>query len=226
MSRLIKGDTECQGCVNAQRRQGRPPRPRKAWTLEEDLVLLDDPFAELPERTASAIKHRRQRIGAFRTELRFHADTGKTYLKAEITTLKRLYGLVSPEELEAALPGRSYIALVAFCRRYGIKRNVKKKTRKVHLSEKTRQTLADRIRGAVPREMPRQVRDEVVQDLILAVLEGRVPIKDIRNQVKAAITRTYAMFPDRGAHLSIDAQLYDDGSTTLVDTIESTAFRF
>jgi hypothetical protein len=51
-------------------------------------------------------------------------------------------------------------------------------------------------------------------------------MEDVAKNVKPFITRAYAMHPDKGAHASMDAEIYDDGPTTLGDTIESTAFRF
>lgn len=87
-------------------------------------------------------------------------------------------------------------------------------------------TLIEAVNAAVPRTLPEHVRSDLCQDLILAVLEGEIPLEGIQHQVKPYLTRVYRMFPVIGAPLSLDMPLFDDGPTTLGDSIESTAFRF
>lgn len=70
------------------------------------------------------------------------------------------------------------------------------------------------------------MREEVVSSLILDVLDRRTRFNDLPQKVKPAITRAYAMFPEKGAHASLDAQIFGDGDTTLGDRIDSTVFRF
>lgn len=80
--------------------------------------------------------------------------------------------------------------------------------------------LVAAIDAAVPKTLPRQIREEVCQDIAVACLEQQIPIADIEAHVKAFITqvfRTDAM--GFGAPRSLDAPLRGYDGLTLGDTI-------
>jgi hypothetical protein len=74
------------------------------------------------------------------------------------------------------------------------------------------------IRAAVPANFPRDAREEIIASMALAIIEGRLWQRDIGQRVGEFIKAHYRMFSNFGP-LSLDARLYDDGATTLGDTI-------
>lgn len=70
---------------------------------------------------------------------------------------------------------------------------------------------------AVSRNLPRQIRDEVMGRLILDVLDGRVPFESI---VRTARIYVREMYNDMNyGDLSLDERLFADGPTTRGDRI-------
>jgi hypothetical protein len=74
------------------------------------------------------------------------------------------------------------------------------------------------IRSAVPANLPAQIRDDVIGAMALEIVEGKLRAADIRRRVREYVTAQYRAFSKFGP-LSLDARLYDDGATTLGDTI-------
>jgi hypothetical protein len=74
------------------------------------------------------------------------------------------------------------------------------------------------IRAAVPGSLPAQIRDDVIGAMGLELVEGKLRPADIRKRVREFVTAQYRQFSKFGP-LSLDARLYDDGTTTLGDTI-------
>jgi hypothetical protein len=74
------------------------------------------------------------------------------------------------------------------------------------------------IRSAVPVYLPAQIRDDVIGAMALEIVEGKLRAADIRRRVREYVTAQYRAFSKFGP-LSLDARLYDDGVTTLGDTI-------
>ena len=98
--------------------------------------------------------------------------------------------------------------------------------RRHRLTPRQRERVPAEVQAAVSRNLSKQMRDEIINMIALDALERRLAFTAIKDAFKTYKTRYYAMYPDKGAHASMDAQLYEDGSTTLGDTIESTEFRF
>jgi hypothetical protein len=74
------------------------------------------------------------------------------------------------------------------------------------------------IRSAVPANLLAQIRDDVIGAMALEIVEGKLRVADIRCRVHEYVTAQYRAFSKFGP-LSLDARLYDDGATTLGDTI-------
>lgn len=222
--------------LNVQRRLARGlPVGNRAnsgrWTPEEDAAIDEDPHVILPGRSAECVTKRRQALGIF-LRTRKHPDTGREYSRAEVALFKKLYGTIPAAELAEQFPGRTVHSMYLLARRLGIKAS-KREPRPKPLARSQHAKVPMMVEAAVQlveaakqRSLPYQIRAEVVSELNLAVIDGRVRLDAIKENVKAFITHAYAMFPEIGAHASLDAQLFDDGPTTLGDTIDSTAFRF
>jgi hypothetical protein len=74
------------------------------------------------------------------------------------------------------------------------------------------------IRDAVSTNLPEQIRDDVIGVMALELVEGKLRPADIRRRVREYVTAQYRQFSKFGP-LSLDARLYEDGATTLGDTI-------
>jgi hypothetical protein len=74
------------------------------------------------------------------------------------------------------------------------------------------------IRSAVPANLPPQIRDDVIGAMALEIVEGKLRPKDIGRRVREFFTAQFRQFSKFGP-VSLDARLYDEGSTTLGDTI-------
>jgi hypothetical protein len=85
-----------------------------------------------------------------------------------------------------------------------------------------RQRLQEReflatVREAIPSGLPRDVRDDIASDMILAVAERRLQRDKIRKAV-ASFVRSYWQRNPRMGFVSLDAPIYA-GGPRLVDTI-------
>jgi len=225
MSRLLKGDYQCRDCAakylrewDAKRRGEPVGKPQRQWTEEEDTALAACDGA-IPGRSLQACAKRRLRKG-------IKAKEWTLWTPEEDRLLCQMAGKVPLEELaERYLIGRSPHAIESRASLRGLSVRVKRPKR--HKLTKQQAAMVPRtVEAAVPRTLPAQVRGEVVQSLSMAVLDGRVAFSAIAASVKPFVTQAYAMFPNFGAHLSLDEPLFDDGPTTLGDQIDSTAFRF
>lgn len=88
--------------------------------------------------------------------------------------------------------------------------------------------LVAKIEALIPRGYPTDKRSDALQSVMEACLTGRCNTADtnLRAEVKRAISAVYKLHPDRGAPVSLDAKLFDDGGTTVGDRIASDAFHF
>lgn len=71
---------------------------------------------------------------------------------------------------------------------------------------------------AVPAGYPRWIRDDVISDIVLAVLEGEITIEQIATRARKYITRHYAEFADRKT-LSLDAPIPGLDGVTYLDRL-------
>ena len=85
--------------------------------------------------------------------------------------------------------------------------------------------LLDAIDRAVPHAMPEHIRDDVCQELALAVLAGEIPEGDIRVHVGSILKRVYALIPMPYGTRSLDMPL-GGKRLTLSETIASDTFHW
>lgn len=78
---------------------------------------------------------------------------------------------------------------------------------------------------AVPRGLPPHLRDEVISDIVLAVLEGEITFAEIRPSAREYLTRHRRLFGDHGT-VSLDATIPGtDGAVRYIDRLPSDALR-
>jgi hypothetical protein len=225
LSRLLKSQFRCDDCHRVYQRdhkrraRGTAPgkeREWKRWTPEED-ALLHDGVRDLPGRTPSACYERARIIGAV------HPDK---YRNADIAFIKRHYRTKTHKWIGEQI-GRTEGAVSHYTAKHGLLGGQKSRGGKRHrLSERQRERVPAEVQAAVPRTIPKHIRDEIVNMMVLDALERRLAFKTIKGAFKTYWTRYYKLHPDKGAHASLDARIFEDGHTTLGETISSEAFRF
>ncbi|KQP02624.1 hypothetical protein [Methylobacterium sp. Leaf93] len=88
--------------------------------------------------------------------------------------------------------------------------------------------LLARIGDLVHRGHTPTRREEIIFTVNAECLAGRCSAEaaDLQKAVKKATTAVYKLNPERGAPVSMDARLFDDGSATVGDRISSDTFHF
>lgn len=77
------------------------------------------------------------------------------------------------------------------------------------------------VNGIVSKAIPEENRADICQDLILAVLEGRFSVDDIRDNPRKHISLVRDKSPWKYEWVSLDAPLYGDDGLTLGETLSS-----
>jgi hypothetical protein len=75
------------------------------------------------------------------------------------------------------------------------------------------------VDNAVPRNIDFHQRKEVMSEMMLAILEGRLTIEDCRGRYREFLRGVDRMFPMRYAGPSLDGPAFRDGKTLLIDTV-------
>jgi hypothetical protein len=79
----------------------------------------------------------------------------------------------------------------------------------------------DAIAAAVPRHLPSDLRDDAIQNIWVAVCEGRVNRNEIAVRAKEFIRAEYRTNHNAWGARSLDVPLWIDSNTTLLDTLAS-----
>ena len=75
------------------------------------------------------------------------------------------------------------------------------------------------VNSIVPKAIPEESRADICQDLILAVLEGKYSVDDIRDNPRKHIAAVRDHSPWKYEWVSLDAPLYGDEGLTLAETL-------
>ena len=74
------------------------------------------------------------------------------------------------------------------------------------------------VKAVVPASLPPITRDDVIGDMVLAVLEGDLAMNDLKARAKTFVKEHWRMFGTL-RDVSFDAQLFSDGRSTLGDRV-------
>ena len=75
------------------------------------------------------------------------------------------------------------------------------------------------IDAVVPRNLPPEMRGDIINDMWLAVKEGELSIVDLPDRLKTFTGAYNKMFPQKYAMASLDAPAFRDGAMPLIETI-------
>lgn len=79
--------------------------------------------------------------------------------------------------------------------------------------------IMEQVQAAVTRRIDDVVRDDVIAEIYLAVIEGRIEVEQIAAAARSFVSRGLADWQSAYGPRSLDAKLFDDGSRTLSDAI-------
>ncbi|MGC5798862.1 hypothetical protein [Sphingomonas sp. NFX23] len=83
-----------------------------------------------------------------------------------------------------------------------------------------RQDIMGMIEAAVPQRIDAMLRDDVVGEIFLAVIEGRIEVEQIKAAVRSFVAKGIAQWQSAYGPRSLDQKLFADGSRTLGDMLE------
>lgn len=81
------------------------------------------------------------------------------------------------------------------------------------------------LRKALPASLPTYARDDIISDVTLAVMEGKITLEQVPAKAKAFVTAHYRMF-DQHKTLSLDKETFDGEGKTFVDMLPSDAMEW
>lgn len=87
----------------------------------------------------------------------------------------------------------------------------------------TKDTLYRRIADAVPPWLDHHLRDDVISETYIAVMEGTIADRDLGKHVQRFARVARDSFTSKWGHRSLDAKLFADGNATLADFIADPA---
>lgn len=73
------------------------------------------------------------------------------------------------------------------------------------------------VHQAVPKGLPDYLREDICQDLLMALLAGEILIDDLHDEAPAFISKVKKMHPLKYGDLSLDAMVGDETDTTFGD---------
>ena len=77
----------------------------------------------------------------------------------------------------------------------------------------------------VPVHLPREVRDDIAQSILMALLEGTLQRDQVNGRIRQFVAEHNRMFPTKYAKfgdsplVSLDEVLFEDGTTTRGDNV-------
>ncbi|MGJ5022352.1 hypothetical protein [Bradyrhizobium oligotrophicum] len=80
-------------------------------------------------------------------------------------------------------------------------------------------TFLAHVRALLPRGLPRDQRDDIVGEIALAVLEGRISETDLAKQLRKFVSASYQADHNKYGPLSLDLPAFREGDTTLIEMI-------
>jgi hypothetical protein len=83
--------------------------------------------------------------------------------------------------------------------------------------------FVDRISAAVSRNLSRDHRDDVIADMVEAILTGKLKHEDIARRAGEFVAVRFKSDHDRYGDLSLDIPVYVDGNATLLDRLSTEA---
>ena len=87
----------------------------------------------------------------------------------------------------------------------------------------SRDPLYRRVRDALPGWLHPELRDDVISEMVLSILEGAAPEADILAQAKRFANAATAEYRSKWAPISLDSPMFEDSTETLADCIADPA---
>lgn len=75
------------------------------------------------------------------------------------------------------------------------------------------------VDSIVPKNLPPIIREEVCQDMVLAILEGEITREELAERRQQFIKGVFKRYPLKYGHVSLDAPMWSDSGKTLHDVL-------
>ncbi|WP_156376198.1 hypothetical protein [Methylobacterium sp. Leaf117] len=248
-----KGSTACTDIIRAIDRTGKQYNQAELQSVFEKIYSISPKALRLmfPDMSVGVMHFRARKYGIANTHLRFTAEEDaicrelypnyemmiarlgrkRTAIERRCAYLKlarrrgKLYTQAEIDMLRAGLepPDHSYEANGRKRERLGIRKRDAIQVRALGF-----QGISNLVEPLISRGYPEDRRQDIIQFVFAECMEGRCSPDptSLKACAKRAVTATYKLHPDRGAPVSLDAKLFDDGGTTVGDRIASDTFHF
>jgi hypothetical protein len=90
----------------------------------------------------------------------------------------------------------------------------------------TDREILQHVRKSLPTQLAREARDDISQEILLAIHAGKFLPWDIEARASEFVAAYYRQHPGKYGPLSLDAPIAESGTATLGDRIASDAFHF
>lgn len=86
--------------------------------------------------------------------------------------------------------------------------------------------LMQAVDAVVPKALSDFARADICQDLMLALLEGTLKLRDLKSGAKAYLGSYYKMYPDKFGPISLDAPIPGTDGLTIMDRLSNESAHF
>lgn len=208
ISRGLPANTDKRGQLTAEE----DARRRACY----DAGMSDLAIAQAEGVGGTSIEKWRTRRGLpANTQPTLSPHAGRPFTPAETAVRTLLYQMGFSDRQIAREQGVAATTVQAWRRRNGLAAN-RRQDRKACPG---RDTTIERIQRAIGRRLPRDIADDAVSDLYLAVLSGEVDLERIESESRRFGNRVVGEFASKWGARSLDERLFDDGDSTLLDRL-------
>lgn len=193
------------------------PRKKRRWKLtREQTIKVRELKGKKSQRAIGAMFGIRQQTVAYLQQQTFYRSPERERIHAALEATAAPMSI--REVMKAA--GVSYWCATNVLRKLTLEATVVRFRRgryRAPLTAQLMRKVTTAVRSAVPTAMPRHIRDEVIQEVLLAFMEGTASLARLGADVERARRKYWRAYPGKFGPRSLDAPMRD--GCTLHDTL-------
>lgn len=183
------------------------PRKKRRWKLtREQTIKVRELKGKKSQRAIGAMFGIRQQTVAYLQRQTFYRSPERERIHAALEATAA--PMTIREVMKAA--GVSYWCATNVLHKLTRERTVVRFRRgryRAPLTTAMMRKVTVAVRSAVPVTMPREMRDEVIQEMLLAFMEGTASLERLPADVKKALRNYWRSYPGKFGPLSLDARV-------------------
>lgn len=204
-----RGDRICRTCHRAAQVRWRKAHPEQRRSLKK--------ASEAARRKSGNLRYGYSRICITKTVTRDHVEQMFEAVR-EHGRVSAIYPVLGKWKARAFLYFNPKIGAALHKARGTVRRA--KKAPAISLRNPDRVArLVERIKAAVPIYLQRDMRDDIISEITLAVIEGRIRASALDQHIKKFVNASFRDDHNKYGPLSLDMPAFEDGTTPLVETI-------